>query len=173
METDISRILIHRDELAEEIAGVYRDTPEGLTLIPVLSGALVFTADLIRELPLRMKLAMLQCSTYPGRATVAHEPQFVLTPEREVLGRHILIVDDILDTGRTLRRVQEWCAENGALSVRTVVLLRKRLPTPAMTSVDFVGFEVENTFVVGYGLDFDDLYRNYPHIGELRQESRT
>ena len=94
----------------------------------------------------------------------------VLPPQGEVGGRHVLIVDDILDSGRTLRRVREMVLARGPLSVRTAVLLRKIAKAPRDINVDFVGFDIDDLFVVGYGLDFDDHYRNYPHIGVLRRE---
>lgn len=177
MEADIERILLSRERiqarvqtLAEEIAGTYRNLDSGLTIVPVLSGSIIFLADLIRELPLKMKLALVHLSTYPGRATTAAEPAEVLRLTGDVRGRHVLIVDDILDTGRTLGRVQAMVRERAPASLRTAVLLHKPGKAPPGTRVDFVGFEIEDLFVVGYGLDFDDLYRNYPHIGVLRAE---
>ena len=85
-------------------------------------------------------------------------------------GRHVLVVDDILDSGRTLRRVQAMIRQRRPISLRTVVLLRKRDRAPTDVPVDFVGFDIEDSFVVGYGLDYNDHYRNYPHVGVLRPE---
>ncbi len=177
MEDDIERILIPHDrirarvrELGRQIAKVYRDPEPGLTLVPVLAGSIIFLADLIRELPLKMKIALVQISTYPGRRTEAGEPQTVLELSGDVRGRHVLIVDDILDSGRTLRRVQEMVRRKAPASLRTAVLLRKPAKAPPDVVADFVGFDIEDLFVVGYGLDFADHYRNYPHIGVLRRE---
>ena len=174
MDTDIARILIHRDQiqarvraLASEIAATYNGGDIGLTLVPILSGSIIFLADLIRELPLKMKLALVQISTYPGTATVPGTPRTVLGLSGEVVGRDVLIVDDILDSGRTLRRVQEMIRSHGARSVRSAVLLRKPSKAPADVPVEFVGFDIDDLFVVGYGLDYNDHYRNYPHVGVL------
>jgi hypoxanthine phosphoribosyltransferase len=176
MEGDLERILFTPEQirariraLAGEIAAVYADRAEALTLLPVLAGSLIFTADLIRELPLKMKIALVQLSAYPGTATTAQDPEVVMAVTGEVAGRDVLIVDDILDSGKTLRRVQGLVAELSPASLRTAVLLRKRGRQPE-AEADFVGFDVEDAFVVGYGLDYDDHYRNLPCIGVLAKE---
>lgn len=177
MQADLAKILLSRDQIharvrdmAGEIAQVYSDLEPGLTIVPILSGSIIFLADLIRELPMRMKIALIQLSTYPGATTTAHEPRVLMELSADVRGRHVLIVDDILDTGRTLRRVQQLIRDRGAASVRTAVLLQKPGKAPPEVVVDFVGFEIDDLFVVGYGLDYDDHYRNLPHIGVLRPE---
>lgn len=178
MDSDIDRILYDHDrilgrvrELGRDIAAHYADLEAPLTLVPILSGSIIFVADLIRELPLKMRIAMLQLSSYPGTATSpAQDPATLIELTGPVSGRHVLIVDDILDTGNTLRRVRRMLLDRGAASLRTAVLLRKPNKAPTDVPVDFVGFDVEDLFVVGYGLDYNDLYRNYPHIGVLRPE---
>lgn len=177
MYDDVERVLLHRDQiqarvaaLGREIAGTYADCGDALTLVPVLSGSIIFLADLIRCLPMKMKIALVHVSTYPGKSTSPQAPKTVLELAGDVGGRHVLIVDDILDSGRTLRRVQDMLRQRGPASIRTVVLLRKPGKAPADLQAEFVGFDVEDQFVVGYGLDYDDHYRNYPHIGVLRPE---
>jgi hypoxanthine phosphoribosyltransferase len=177
METDIARILIHRDRidarvrtLAAEIAATYDGDSVGLTLVPILSGSIIFLADLIRQLPLKMKIALVQLSTYPGVSTAPGDPRTLLELTGDVTGRHVLVIDDILDSGRTLRRVQAMIRERAPKSLRTAVLLRKPSKAPPDVQVDFVGFDVDDLFVVGYGLDFGDLYRNYPHVAVLHAE---
>lgn len=178
MEQDIDRILWRKEqiharvrELAGQIAATYDGLPEpGLTLVPVLSGSIIFVADLIRELPLKMKIALVQVSAYPGRSVTAQTPRTLIELTGDIHGHHVLIVDDILDSGRTLARVQEQVRARNPASLRTAVLLRKRSRAPRDFPVDFVGFDVDDLFVVGYGLDFADHYRNYPHIGVLRRE---
>ena len=177
MESDIARILIHRDQiearvraLGAEIAGTYNGGDAGLTLVPILSGSIIFLADLIRQLPLKMKIALVQVSAYPGRAIAPVDPRTILALSGDVTDRHVLVVDDILDSGRTLRRVQAMIRERRPKSLRSAVLLRKPNKAPADVQVDFVGFDIEDLFVVGYGLDYNDLYRNYPHVGVLHSE---
>lgn len=179
MQADIERVILHHDQIrarvrsmAEEIAHAYGpvDSGPGLTLVPILAGSIIFVADLIRELPVKMKIALVQVSAYPGRSTTAGEPRTVTSLNGDVAGRHVLIVDDILDSGRTLRRVQQMVRELSPASVRTAVLLRKPAKAPPDVVGHFVGFDIEDLFVVGYGLDFDDHYRNFPHIAVLRPE---
>ncbi len=177
MEADIDRILIHREQidariraLAAEIAGVYNGDDAGLTLVPILSGSIIFVADLIRHLPLKMKLALVQISTYPGKATTPRKPRAVLALSGDVTDRHVLVVDDILDSGRTLRQVHAMVRQRRPRSLRTAVLLRKPSKAPPDVQVDYVGFDIEDLFVVGYGLDFNDHYRNYPHVAVLHAE---
>ncbi len=179
MESDIARILLPRDNinarvraLAREIAAEYADIDAGLTLVPILSGSIIFLADLIRELPLKMKIALIHVSSYPGASTAPQTPRTVIQLTANVTGRHVLLIDDILDTGRTLRHVQEQIAAQAPASLRTAVLLRKPAKAPPDVVVDYVGFDIDDEFVVGYGLDFDDHYRNYPHIGVLRPEAQ-
>ncbi len=177
MEADLARILLRREEIqarvramAAEIAAGYEGHQAGLTIVPILSGSIVFLADLIRELPVKMKIAMVHVSTYPGERVVAEEPRLVAEVVGEIGGRHVLIVDDILDTGRTLRKVHALVMQQQPASLRTAVLLRKRNKAPRDIRVDFVGFDIDDLFVVGYGLDYGDYYRNFPHIGVLRSE---
>ncbi len=177
MERDIQRILLHHDQIAERvrqigarIATMYDGREPALTIVPILSGSIIFLADLIRELPLKMKIALVQVSTYPGRSVEAGEPQTLIELTGDIRGRDVLIVDDILDSGRTLRKVREMLAAHEPASIRIAVLLRKPNKAPSDVQADFVGFDIEDEFVVGYGLDFGDHYRNYPHIGVLRPE---
>jgi hypoxanthine phosphoribosyltransferase len=174
---DIERVLIHKDridarvrELALEIAACYNGDQTGLTLVPILSGSIIFLADLIRQLPVKMKIALVQVSTYPGTATSPQTPRTVLQLNGDVAGRHVLVIDDILDSGRTLRRVHEMIGARSPKTLRTAVLLRKPDKATPDLHVDFVGFDIEDLFVVGYGLDYDDHYRNYPHVGVLHPE---
>ena len=177
MDTNIARMLIDRDriaarvqELAAEIAATYDGGHVELTLVPILSGAIIFLADLIRHLPLKMKIALVQLSAYPGATTSPRDPRTLLELTGDVAGRHVLIVDDILDSGRTLRRVQAMVREREPQSLRSAVLLRKPGKAPPDVKVDFLGFDIDDLFVVGYGLDYGGLYRNYPHVAVLNPE---
>lgn len=176
MSEDIARILIPRERIAErvrqlgaEISQVYAgDIEAGLTLVTILSGSLIFLSDLIRCLPLRMKLGLITVSSYQGtKPTTASVVQQLNV---DVTGRHVLLVDDILDTGGTLRLVRQQLAPVEPKSIRTCVLLRKPSKAPPDVPADFVGFDIEDHFVVGYGLDFNDHYRNLPDIAVLREE---
>ena len=177
MESELASVLFTPEqirgrikEMSAAIEAAYPDLDAGLTLLPVLSGSIIFLADLIRELPLKMKIAMIQLSAYPGATKQAQEPRVVMDVQGDVAGRHVLIIDDILDSGRTLRRVRGLVAEHEPASIRTAVLLQKPSKKPPDVDADFVGFNCDDLFVVGYGLDYDDHYRNLACIGVLKSE---
>jgi hypoxanthine phosphoribosyltransferase len=173
---DIAEVLIQRKALAArvkalagEIAG--KCGSDSLTVVPVLSGAMIFTADLIRELPLKMKINLINVSSYAGETTDGEDPKILHALTADLSRRPVLIVDDILDTGRTLARVVEYVRGFEPADLRTVVLLRKKRRRAASAlKPDFVGFDVPDKFVVGYGLDYNGLYRNLPEIAVLRKE---
>lgn len=177
MEEDIERILISRErissrvsELGSSISDTYRDCSGGLVIVPILAGSVIFLADLIRHLPFKMKIGLITVSSYRGATTSGGEPRLVQDLNLDIEGRHVLVVDDILDTGNTLRMVVSELRRRRPASVRVCVLLRKTAKAPADVEVDFVGFDIDDVFVVGYGLDYDDHYRNWPDIGVLRPE---
>ncbi len=174
---DITDVLIPRgrideriDQLAQAITAAY---PEGdLTILAVLTGAVVFLADLIRRLPMRLRLEVVRVDSYPGQAVRSRGPEVLAGPEGDFAGRHVLIVDDILDSGQTIDLLGERVVAAGSASVRTCVLLAKtRDDLPGRSAADFVGFEIADRFVVGYGLDYDGLYRNVPDICLLRDSA--
>jgi hypoxanthine phosphoribosyltransferase len=177
MEHDIDRILItdreiagRIGEMATEIAACYPDEDTGLVLVPILSGSIIFLADLIRLMPMKMKLGLITVSSYAGRTTESGELRLAMDLEENVHDQHVLVVDDILDTGRTLRFVQNRIRDKRPRTLRTAVLLRKAAKAPPDVLADFVGFEIADEFVVGHGLDFNGHYRNFPHIAVLRPE---
>jgi len=177
MEQDLARIIISRDtiqrrvrELAGEIVGAYGSDSQGLVIVPVLAGSLIFVADLIRCLPFKMSIGLVTISRYRGATTEGGEPRVLQDLSVDILDRHVLVVDDILDTGKTLRMVSRQLHERQPASLRICTLLRKPSKAPKDLVADFVGFDIEDVFVVGYGLDYDDHYRNWPDIGVLRPE---
>lgn len=162
-ESDIARRV---GELADEIAACYGSRE--LTLLAVLTGSLIFLADLIRRMPLMMRLDLVSVSSYPGRTTVSRGPRVTTPWAGDVRNRHVLIVDDILDSGQTLQMIRQAVADAGAEDVRACVLLRKtRDDLPRRIDAEFVGFDVPNEFLIGYGLDHDGLYRNLPDIRSI------
>lgn len=135
-----------------------------VVLIPVLTGAVVFVADLIRQMPMHMSMTMVSVSSYPGASKESKGASLRSELPRDLRGKHVVIVDDILDTGQTLSLLQRLVGEQAPASLRTCVLLKKDCPRLADAQAQYVGFEIPSEFVVGYGLDFDGHYRNLPEI---------
>lgn len=174
MHEDIERILFSEVEILSGIDRVARDVTDTFrgrefTVVSVLKGSCVFASDLIRRIPIPLELAFVSASSY-GSGTEPGELELNFFPtHQEILGRNLLLVDDILDTGRTLFNLRGELLRRGALEVTTCVFLDK----PARRAVDFQAdfrcFEIEDLFVVGYGLDFAGRYRNLPYVGALRR----
>ena len=178
MHGDIDRVLIPQAriaarvrELAEQITRDHTaprlDGEAEVTIVPVLTGAMIFCADLMRHIPIAMKIGLMTVSSYPGASLSTQGSQVIGQQLKNIRGRHVLLVDDILDSGGTIRLVVPLIKEMGAATVKTCVLLRKDRPAALATPVDYVGFEIPDEFVVGYGLDYNDYYRNLPYIGTL------
>ena len=175
MQSDIERVVfdgpaIHKriDEMAAQITADYTDRE--LTVIAILTGSLMFMSDLLRRIPLPLKLDCLSVATYHGKTTTSGDVIFKQLAIPDVAGRDVLILDDILDTGHTLAAVRKRLETANPRSIRVCVLLSKRKPRDRDVHADYIGFEIDDEFVVGYGLDFLQRYRNLPYIGVLRKE---
>jgi hypoxanthine phosphoribosyltransferase len=159
------RIQVRVADLAQQIAADFDG--RSITIVGVLTGSLIFLADLVRQLDLPLRIGLIQASSYRGPTTLPGplhvQPELV----PDVRGRHVLLLDDILDTGRTLSHLvrQLWSLE--VASLRVAVLLRKQGRQQLPLAPDYCGFEIPNVFVVGYGLDFNDEYRQLPYIAIL------
>ncbi len=159
------RIRRRTEEIAREIAGTF---PEGdLHVIVTLKGALFFAVDLIRALGREATLGFITASSYGGGTESLGEVELRLDDIGEVAGRHVLIVEDIIDTGRTLKTAVAAIQKLGPASVRTATLIDKPSRREVEIDADFTGFEVDDIFLVGYGLDCDQEYRTLPDIRSL------
>lgn len=185
MDSRVGRILIDRERIASRVREMGRqlsadlegelrkegadaaDHPDRVVLIPILTGAIVFTADLIREMPLRLSMRVVTVSSYPGATTTSKGAALRGAIPSDLGGRHVVVVDDILDSGHTLALVKELVLEQNPASLRICVLLEKKVKRAAEVHANYIGFEIPDEFVVGYGLDFDGYYRNLPEIGIL------
>lgn len=170
----IERVLISESEIQERVRAlgerISRDYQgKLLTVVAVLTGSLIFLADLIRRIRVPHRIALMQASSYRGGATSPEALVVNPTLEPDVAGRDVLLVDDILDTGRTLSALARHLQGRGARSVRTAVLLHKQGRQEVSIEPDYSGFEIPNAFVVGYGLDHDDDFRHLPYIGIVRE----
>ena len=171
MQADLERILFDEktilrrlDELAAQISADYHGCE--LTVIAILNGSLIFMADLLRRIP----LDCLSVASYHGGLQTSGELIFRQVASPDVAGRHILLLDDILDSGTTLDAIQERLETASPRSVRICVLLRKTKLRQRAIDADYIGFDIADEFVVGYGLDYMERYRNLPYIGVLRKE---
>jgi hypoxanthine phosphoribosyltransferase len=176
MLQDIRKVLYHEsailsrlDVIARNITDDYRG--KDVTVIAVLNGSFIFMADLLRRVPIDLQIDCLSVSSYHGTKSTGRV-NFRQTQIAETRGRHILILDDILDSGVTLHAIRgHLAAESGALSLKICVLLRKKVDRARPVDADYVGFDIPNEFVVGYGLDYNQRYRNLPFIGVLTDEA--
>jgi hypoxanthine phosphoribosyltransferase len=151
-------------ELSDQIESDYAD--KELVIVSLLSGTVLFLADLIRNINLPLRLDFMGVSSY-GAGTVSRELVFTKDLRIDVRKRHVLLVDDILDTGRTFQAVLAKLKKLRPASIRTCVLLNKAARREVRIDADYVGFEIPDLFVVGYGLDFAERYRNLPFVGVL------
>jgi len=187
MHGDIERILIDREriaarvhELGEQIArdlvaelGREGSSPEAsqrIVLVPVMVGSIIFLADLMRELPMKLSLGLVAVSSYPGQCLKSKGATIRGELPSDLAGKHVLIIDDILDSGRTLGLVRSLIMEQKPASCRICVLLDKQTERAVNVRADYVGFTIPDAFVVGYGLDYAGHYRNLADIGVLRVE---
>ena len=170
MLENVKKILIHQqtifsrlDELGEQITQDYQN--KELTVISLLNGSIIFTSDLLRRIRVPLKLDCWSISSYSGTKSTG-EIKFRQQNITDVNDRHVLILDDILDSGLTLYTIKEQLLKQSSpLSVKTCVLLNKNVPREKEVECDYYGFKIENEFVVGYGLDYNEHYRNLPFIG--------
>jgi len=170
MKRDIQKILIDEDVIHKRVAHLARQFQrdcidngiETVTVVILLKGALLFAADFVRHLDMKIQVELVNASSYNGGTKSSGVVALDRTPD--VLNKDVLLIDDILDTGLTMTTVRKQLLEAGAASVTTCVLLDKRVSD---YSCDFTGFDIPNEFVVGYGLDYQGHYRNLPYVGVL------
>ncbi len=169
------KLLLSKEELeqgvrrlAAEINTAYAGRP--LTIIGVLTGSVVVLADLIRLMEMPLRVGVVQARSYHGATTERGELTINADMMPDITHRDVLLVDDIFDTGNTLVEVMALIREMGPQSVQSAVLLRKHGRQQVVCQPDYVGFEIPDEFVVGYGLDYEDAYRNLPFLAALAPE---
>lgn len=177
MHEHLERILIQENEIArrlDELAIRITQDYQGkdLTVLAILNGSLIFMADLLRRIPLPLELDCLRVKSYHGGKVSTEQVEFDQTTLPNLQGRHVLLLDDILDSGHTLAAIIDTIRKLAApLSVRSCVLLRKIKPRSRPIEADYVGFDIQDEFVVGYGLDYQERFRNLPLIGVLKEQA--
>ena len=172
---DLAEVLVTKEEISaknKELGKILKEEykDKNPLLVGVLKGALPFMGDLIQELDIYLEYDMMDVSSYGNQLSSSGEVRIDKDLKTSVEGRHLLFVEDIIDTGRTLKYLKELMHRRGAASVKIVTLLDKTDNREVDIEADWVGFTVPQKFVVGYGLDFKDCYRNLPYIGVLKEE---
>lgn len=158
------RISQRVNELAERISADYAG--EEVVLVGVLKGAFIFMADLARRLTIPRRIEFMALSSYRD-GSVSGAVRLLMDLRQPVDGRHVIVVEDIVDTGRTLRYLMALLRARGAASVRTCALVRKAERDTTDIAVDYLGFDIADEWVVGYGLDYAEQHRTLPYIGVL------
>jgi len=169
-----TEILLSEEQIqkrvAELAADLRRDFPDDLHVIAVLKGAFMFLSDLIRHIPGYVSLDFMAVSSYAKGTTTSGEVRLLKDLDTALEGRNVVIVEDIVDTGLTLSYMREVLLTREPASLRICCLLDKREARKTDVPLDYVGFEIPSRFVVGYGLDYAEIYRNLPFIGVLKPE---
>jgi len=175
MDDDVAEVLISAEqirtrtrELGQQISRDYQD--QDLLLVCVLKGATAFLADLMREITVPHAIDFMAISSYGASTESSGVVRIMKDLDTNIAGRNVLIVEDIIDTGRTLSYITQMLKTRGPKSLRICSLLSKPSRREIEIRVDYVGFEIPNRFVIGYGLDFGEIYRSLPYIGVLRKE---
>jgi hypoxanthine phosphoribosyltransferase len=175
---DLESVLFTEKEIKDRVKALGREIRrtygEGeFTIVSIINGAVMFTADLMREIENPVRLDCIRISSYANRTKSVGTPQIVHSLTIDIARRHVLLIDDILDTGKTITLVSGLIQKLGPASLRTCVLLDKKGRREVPFEADFVGFSIPDKFVVGYGLDFAERYRNLPCIGVLKPEMQN
>lgn len=176
MHRAIERVLFSEEAISARVkelgAHITRDLAgHDVVLLALLKGSVIFFADLMRSVSSQIRVDFAWVSSYGDRTDSSGTVELKVFPDEDLNGKTVVVVDDILDTGRTLAAVIEKLGqEQGVEAVKTCVLLDKAARREIDLRADYVGFEVDDVFVVGYGLDYADRYRNLPYIGVLKAE---
>ncbi|WP_163513863.1 hypoxanthine phosphoribosyltransferase [Fodinicola acaciae] len=172
-EADIERVVVSEEEiraktveLAKQIAADYGETEP--LLVGVLKGAVMFMADFARALPVPTQLEFMAVSSYGASTSSSGVVRILKDLDSDIAGRHVLVVEDIIDSGLTLSWLLRNLAARNPASVEVVTLLRKPEAIKVPVDVRYVGFDIPNEFVVGYGLDYNERYRDLPYVGVLK-----
>ena len=171
--SDLDRVLLDAAAIRSRVTAmagtIERDfAGKTLTVIIIMDGALFFVADLLRAIDLPMQIVSMSASSYHGGTKSSGEVKLPWPQDLDLRGKHVLLLDDILDTGLTLGAVHDRLEAEGAATLKTAVLLKKRRVQAREICVDYIGFEIEDEFVVGYGMDYNGCFRNLPCIGTLK-----
>ncbi len=178
MNKDIARIMISEEELdsiisrlAKEIDNDYRNTEKKVLLLAILKGSVVFMGELMKKVTIPVEIDFMKVSSYGSETKSTGNINIILDLVRKDIEKYdVIIVEDIIDSGKTLSHLSEYLRLKGANSVKTCTLLDKPSRREVDFTPDYIGREIEDEFVVGYGLDYDERYRALPYVGILKPE---
>ena len=178
MKNDIQEVLFSEAQLAEKVAELGARISQDYAgknplIVSVLKGSYVFMADLTRQITIPCNIDFMAVSSYGTGTKTTGEVQIIKDIGSKIDGRDLIIVEDILDSGLTLSYIKELLASRGPASIKIATLLDKPSRRKANIQPDYEGFQVPDEFVVGYGLDYDEKYRNLPYVGVLKPEVYT
>lgn len=176
MHQDVKEILITEEEIeakskemGQALTEYYKDSERDLVLVALLKGSVPFLAKLIKYIDLDIQYDFMDVSSYAGTQST-RDIKILKDLDRSIKGMDILLVEDIVDTGHTIEAIIKLLLNKGAHSVKVVTLLDKPSRREANVKAEFIGFEIEDNFVIGFGLDFDERYRQLPYVGILKDE---
>lgn len=175
MHQDVKEILLTEQQLADktkELAKRISDDYRGkeFVMVSVLKGGFIFAADLVRQMDIDVDINFMAVSSYGSGTRSSGNVKIIKDLDSDIRGKHVLIVEDIIDSGNTLSYLAELMKERGAVDVRICTILNKPSRREVDIDVAYVGYDIPDEFVVGYGLDYDEKYRNLPYLGTLKEE---
>ncbi len=176
MHKDVLKILVSEEELKSKVEELGKKITEDykgskkLILVGILRGSVVFMSDLMRNIKVDCTIDFMSVSSYGSGTKTSGVVRIVKDLDKNIEGSDVLIVEDILDSGKTLSYLKELLSDRGPASIKIVTLLDKPERREAEVKADYIGFSVPNEFVVGYGLDYNEGYRNLPYVGVLKPE---
>lgn len=176
MHNDVKKILVSEEEidkrsieLGKEISDYYRNDTHKLMVVGLLKGSVPFLSELVKRMDIDIEIDFMDVSSYSG--THSTEVKIIKDIESSATDKNVLIVEDIVDTGKTLLKVVDLFKHKGATSVKVVTLLNKPEGRCVEIEPDWSGFVIPNEFVIGYGLDYEQKYRNLPYVGVIKEEA--
>lgn len=177
MNDDIAKVVFTEEqlkakvkELGQQITTDYQDEQEEIFCVGILKGASVFYTDLVREINLPVKFDFMIASSYGNGTSTTGAVKILKDLDYDIEGKHLIVIEDIIDSGTTMNYLLKYFQKRGAKTVKLCSLLSKPSRRTVDVKIDYCGFEVPDEFIVGYGLDYAEVYRNLPYIGVLKPE---
>ena len=176
MHQDCKKILFTEQQIVErckqlgqQLSKDYKNNQHDVLFVGILKGSIPFIAELIKHISIDIEIDFIAASSYEGTESLG-DIKIIKDLDCSIIGRDIVIIEDIIDTGLTIKKIKELLYHKGANDVKVVALLNKQSRRICDVQADYVGFEIGNDFVIGFGLDFNQKYRNLPYIGILKEE---